>query len=122
MFVPVTETGLVPVDSTGQPILLDAPADSMTVRVNKHPELWACAISEDQARSLGTLASARNFLDDRMITRAIGMMKYRYLNLFDAVTGQRLEFPCTRVLGMTRARTSMLIPRFVSAVISREQD
>ncbi|APT83198.1 NAD(+) diphosphatase [Corynebacterium ammoniagenes] len=119
MFVPVTETGLVPVDSTGQPILLDAPADSMTVRVNKHPELWACAISEEQARSLGTLASARNFLDDRLITRAIGMMKYRYLNRFDAVTGQRLEFPGTGVVGLPEERRGMLFPRVDPAVISR---
>ena len=119
MFVPVTEQGLVPVDDTGKPVLLDHPAHNMTVRVSEHPELWACAIEEDHARSLGTPVSARAFFGDRLITRAIGMMKYRYLNRFDAVTGQRLEFPDTGVVGHPEQRPGVLFPRLDPAVITR---
>ena len=119
MFVPVTEHGFVPVDSTGKPILLDAPAGQMTVLVSKSPELWACAISEDHAQSLGTLVSARAFFGDRLMTRAIGMMKYRYLHRFDAVTGQPLEFPDTGVVGHPKQRPGMLFPRVDPAVITR---
>lgn len=119
MFVPVTELGLVPVDEMGKPVLLDEPAGDMTVRVSKHPELWACAISEEHARSLGELVSARAFFGDRLITRAIGMMKYRYLNRFDAATGQPLEFPHTGVVGIPEQRTGMLFPRVDPAVITR---
>src|SRR5699024_11241557 len=72
-----------------------------------------------QAGGLGRLASARYFLDDRLIPRAIGMMKYRYLNRFDAVTGQRLEFPGTGVVGLPEERRGMLFPRVDPAVISR---
>ncbi|WP_313549621.1 NAD(+) diphosphatase [Corynebacterium sp.] len=119
MFVPVTEQGLVPVDDTGKPVLLEHPAQDMTVRVRKHPELWACAIEEAHARSLGTLVSARAFFGDRLMTRAIGMMKYRYLNRFDAVSGQRLEFPDTGVVGRPEQRPGMLFPRLDPAVITR---
>lgn len=119
MFVPVTELGLVPVDDTGKPILLETPAQDMTVRVNKNPELWACAIAEEHARSLGTLVSARAFFGDKLMTRAIGMMKYRYLHRFDAVTGQRLKFPDTGVVGHPEQRAGMLFPRLDPAVITR---
>ncbi len=119
MFVPVTEQGLVPVDGSGKPVLVETPTDDMTVRVSKSPELWACAISEERARSLGALASARKFVDDQLITRAIGMMRYRYLHYFDALSGEPLQFPGTGVVGLPQQRPGMLFPRRDPAVSSR---
>src|SRR5699024_11584399 len=55
----------------------------------------------------------------QLITRAIGMMRYRYLHYFDPLSGEPLQFPGTGVVGLPQQRPGLLFPRLDPAVISR---
>lgn len=119
-YIPITSTGKVPVDAEGNPVMVDSPTSTMTVRVSKEPLVWACAIDELSAQQLGTLSTAREFAarGNFTATRAIALMGHRQSTQFNPATGNQLDYPGNGIMGVDSQDPSrQVFPRVDPAII-----
>ncbi len=115
MFLPITETNRVPVDSQGAPVLVAEPTGPILVEVGT---FQAFSMSEEQAKVLGTLRDATFFADHPEILKAIHLVRNRRELRFDPRTGRELEYPAPGVVGRDAHNGHRIVfPRLDPAVI-----
>ena len=115
MFLPVTETNRVPVDSQGAPVLVAEPTGPILVEVGA---FQAFSMPEEQAKVLGTLRDATFFADHPELLKAIHLVRNRRELRFDPRTGRELEYPAPGVVGRDAHNEHRIVfPRLDPAVI-----
>ncbi|MDO5032081.1 NAD(+) diphosphatase [Corynebacterium sp.] len=115
MFLPVTESGRVPVDAAGAAVLVTNAPSSLQVRVG---EFTAVLMEEAAASALGTLRDATFFAGQPLILKAIHLVRNRRETRFDPRTGRELDYAPPGIVGRDPAdERRMVFPRLDPAVI-----
>ena len=112
MYLPVTETGRIPVDAQGQPVLVAEPAGDILVEAG---DVDAFLLDTAAAEKLGTLQDATFFNGQSDILKAVHVIRNRREARFDPRTGEELQYPAPGVVG--RAGDRYVFPRLDPAVI-----
>lgn len=112
MYLPVTETGRIPVDAQGQPVLVAEPAGDILVEAG---DVDAFLLDTAAAEKLGTLQDAAFFNGQSDILKAVHVIRNRREARFDPRTGEELQYPAPGVVG--RAGDRYVFPRLDPAVI-----
>ncbi|HIX78661.1 MAG TPA: NADH pyrophosphatase, partial [Candidatus Corynebacterium faecipullorum] len=112
MFLPVTETGLVPVSPQGQPVFVTEPAGEIVVAAG---DIHAFLVESEAAERLGTLRDATFFNGQRDILKALHLIRNRREARFDPRTGRELSYPAPGAVGHDGER--LVFPRLDPAVI-----
>ena len=112
MYLPVTETGRIPVDAQGQPVLVAEPAGDILVEAGA---VYAFLLDTAIAEKLGTLQDASFFSGQSDILKAVHVIRNRREVRFDPHTGEELQYPAPGVVG--RAGDRCVFPRLDPAVI-----
>lgn len=112
MFLPVTETGLVPVSPQGQPVFVTEPAGEIVVAAG---DIHAFLVETEPAERLGTLRDATFFNGQRDILKALHLIRNRREARFDPRTGRELSYPAPGAVGHDGEH--LVFPRLDPAVI-----
>ena len=90
MFLPVTETGRVPVTPQGQPVFLAESAGDIVVTAGA---IHAFLLGTEAAERLGALRDATFFNGQRDILKALHLIRNRREARFDPRSGRELSYP-----------------------------
>ena len=112
MFLPVTETGRIPVDTEGRPVLVAEPAGDILVEVG---EVRAFVLETSAAEKLGALRDATFFTGQHAVLKALHLIRNRREARFDPRTGRELDYSAPGAVGRIGER--MVFPRVDPAVI-----
>lgn len=112
MFLPVTETGLVPVTPQGQPVFLAESAGDIVVTAG---DIHAFLVETEPAERLGALRDATFFNGQRDILKALHLIRNRREARFDPRSGRELSYPAPGAVG--RDGEHLVFPRLDPAVI-----
>ena len=112
MFLPVTETGQIPVDAKGRPVLMAEPVGDILVEAG---EVRAFVLETSTAEKLGALRDATFFAGQRDVLKALHLIRNRREARFDPRTGHELDYPAPGAVGRIGER--MVFPRLDPAVI-----
>jgi NAD+ diphosphatase len=121
-YLPIGPVGEVPVTAAGEPLLFStppAPEPVHTVRVSA--ELTAVSMGRGVVAALaeaagGRLLDPRHFAEDRLVSRAVALLRHRGQLLFDPVDGSPLSFSDDGVVAVG-GQGRKIFPRVDPAVI-----
>lgn len=122
MFLPIGPAGEVPVDASGIPLRLPRPSGTpnahLTVRVTA--DLSAVRMNLAELESLlppgGRVVDPRAFGGDRVVSRAVALLRHREQSGFDPADGSPLYFEADGVVAVGAAGRR-IFPRVDPAVI-----
>lgn len=118
----VDPAGSVAVDATGQAVWATMPTRArQLVRVDAATDRWAARVDAADVETLarragGRVAAAREFGDDRPVSRAIALLRHRDQLRFDPHDGSELIFDADGIIARG-SRDKRVFPRVDPAVI-----
>lgn len=119
MYLPVTDTGLVPATASGDPAVVEKlPEGVGKPEVVDIGTLHVFACPEAIAQRMGKLQPATFFASNSLVMRAIALIRNRLEQRFDPRTGHPLDYPPPGTIGRDpQDSRRMVFPRLDPAVI-----
>lgn len=122
VFLPIGPAGEIPVSAAGEPLYFSTPPSPDPVfSVAVTPELTAVNVGHEVAAALaeavgGRLVDPRHFGADRVVSRAVALLRHRGQVVFDPVDGSPVTFSADGVVAVG-GQGRRIFPRVDPAVI-----